>query len=38
VLEGVVTLTLGKPVIISSLDIPGSDRHTDLEVVAELVK
>lgn len=38
VLEGIATLTPGKPLIISSLDIPGSTRHTDLTVVAELVK
>jgi hypothetical protein len=31
-------LILGKPVMLGSLDIPGSTRHLDIEVVLELVK
>lgn len=37
-LEGSSNLTPGKPLIIGSLDVPGSTRHQDVEVVAELVK
>jgi type II secretory pathway component GspD/PulD (secretin) len=37
-LEGTSTLMLGKPLIVGSLDVPGSTRHQDVEVVAELVK
>ena len=31
-------LTLGKPVMLGSLDVPGSSNHIDIEVVLELVK
>ena len=31
-------LTLGKPVMLGSLDVPGSSQHVDIEVVLELVK
>jgi hypothetical protein len=31
-------LTLGKPVILGSLDVPGSTMHMDIEVVLELVR
>jgi hypothetical protein len=31
-------LTAGKPVMLGSLDVPGSTRHLDIEVVLELVK
>jgi hypothetical protein len=37
-LEGTSELTLGKAVELGSLDVPGSTRHTQVEVVAELVK
>lgn len=37
-LEGTSVLTLGKPQELGSLDVPGSTRHTQVEVVAELVK
>jgi type II secretory pathway component GspD/PulD (secretin) len=33
VLEGTSFLTLGKPLILGSVDIPGSTRHLDVEVV-----
>ncbi len=38
VLEGTSLLTLGKPVVLGALDVPGSTRHLDISVVAELVK
>ncbi len=37
-LEGTSVLTLGKAVELGSLDVPGSTRHTQVEVVAEFVK
>jgi type II secretory pathway component GspD/PulD (secretin) len=37
-LEGTAFLTLGKPVILGSMDVPGSTRHLDIEVVMEEVK
>ncbi len=37
-LEGTAVLTLGKAVELGSLDMLGSTRHTQVEVVAELVK
>ena len=37
-LEGSTSLTPGKPLILGSIDIPGSMRHQDVDVVAELVK
>ncbi len=36
-LEGTSTLTPGKPLVLGSLDIPGSTRHQEVEVVAELI-
>ena len=38
VLQGTSFLTQGKPLILGSLDVPGSTRHLDIEVVMELVK
>jgi type II secretory pathway component GspD/PulD (secretin) len=38
VIEGASTLTVGKPMIVGSIDITGSTRHQDVEVVAEQVK
>jgi type II secretory pathway component GspD/PulD (secretin) len=37
-LEGTSFLTPGKPLILGSLDIPGSTRHMDVDVVMEAVK
>ncbi|MCU1323133.1 MAG: hypothetical protein JWM43_2782 [Acidobacteriaceae bacterium] len=37
-LEGTSFLTLGKPVMLGALDIQGSTRHLDVEVVLEQVK
>ena len=34
-LEGMSALTLGKPLTLGSVDVPGSTRHVDIEVVAE---
>jgi hypothetical protein len=31
-------MTLGKPVMLGSLDVPGSPQHVDIELVMELVK
>lgn len=36
-LEGTSILTQGKPLVLGSLDVPGSTRHLDIEVVLELV-
>ena len=38
VLEGTSTLALGKPLVLGSMDLPGSTRKQEIEVVAELVK
>lgn len=38
VLEGVSLLTLGKPLVLGGIDIPGSTRHLDIDVMAEVVK
>ncbi len=38
VLEGTTIVTLGKPLTLGSIDVPGSTRHLDFEVSAELVK
>ena len=38
VLEGTAILTLGKPLTLGSLDIPGSTRHQDVEVLMEVVR
>jgi len=37
-LEGTSMLTLGKPLMLGSLDIPGGAAHLDVEVLMELVK
>ena len=36
-MEGTSLLTLGKPLVLGSIDIPGSTRHLDVEVVVEPV-
>jgi type II secretory pathway component GspD/PulD (secretin) len=36
-LEGTSFLTLGKPLVLGSIDIPGSTRHLEVEVVMEQV-
>jgi type II secretory pathway component GspD/PulD (secretin) len=36
-LEGVSTLVQGKPIILGSLDMPGSTRRQEIEVVSELI-
>ena len=36
-LEGTSFLTLGKPVVLGSLDVPGSTRHLDVDVMMEAV-
>ncbi len=36
-LEGSSIITLGKPIALGSVDVPGSTRHIDIEVVAEPV-
>lgn len=38
VLNDTSTLVLGKPLVLGSIDIPGSTRRQEIEVVAELVK
>ena len=38
VLEGTSSLTPGKPLILGSLDIPGSTKHQEVEVVFELLR
>jgi hypothetical protein len=37
-LEGTSTLVPGKPLVLGSLDNPGSTRHQEIEVVSELVQ
>jgi len=37
-LEGTSTLAPGKPLLLGSLDVPGSTRRQEIEVVAEVVK
>ncbi len=37
-LEGVSTLVQGKPLILGSIDLPGSTRRQEIEVVSELVR
>jgi hypothetical protein len=37
-LDNTALLTPGKPVMLGSLDIPGSTRHLDVEVVVEVVR
>jgi type II secretory pathway component GspD/PulD (secretin) len=38
VLQGTSALVPGKPLVLGSLDIPGTTRHQEVEVVAELVR
>jgi type II secretory pathway component GspD/PulD (secretin) len=38
VIEGISLLTPGKPLILGSLDVPGSTRHLDIEVMMEVLK
>ena len=38
VLQGTALLTPGKPLILGSLDLPGSTRHLDVEVLLEPVR
>ncbi len=37
-LQNTALLTAGKPVMLGSLDVPGSTRHLDIEVVMEVVR
>jgi len=37
-LEGTSTLVQGKTLVLGSLDVPGSTRQQEVEVVAELVR
>jgi hypothetical protein len=37
-LQNTALLTQGKPVMLGSLDVPGSTRHLDIEVVLEVVR
>lgn len=37
-LETIVSVTPGKPLALGSVDVPGSNKHLEIEVVAELVK
>ncbi len=37
-LQGTMTLEQGKPVLLGSLDIPGSTRHIDVQVESEMVR
>jgi type II secretory pathway component GspD/PulD (secretin) len=37
-IEGTSVLTLGKPLMLGSADVPGSTRHLDVEVVMEEIK
>ncbi len=37
-LKNSALLTAGKPVMLGSLDVPGSTRHLDIEVVLEMVR
>jgi hypothetical protein len=38
VLENTALLTAGKPVMLGSMDVPGSTRHLDVEAVLEVVR
>ncbi len=38
VLEGTAVLTPGKPLMLGSLDVPGSTRHLDVDVMMEVVR
>jgi hypothetical protein len=37
VLEGTATIVPGKPLVLGSLDIPGTNRHQQVEVTAEAI-
>jgi hypothetical protein len=37
-LEGTSTLVQGKPLVLGSVDVPGSTRHQEIEVVSELAR
>lgn len=37
-LQNTALLTAGKPMMLGSLDVPGSTRHLDIEVVLEVVR
>jgi len=37
-LENTALLTPGRPVMLGSLDVPGSTRHVDIEVVVDVVR
>jgi hypothetical protein len=37
-LEGTSNLVQGKSLVLGSLDVPGSTRHQEVEVVSELVR
>jgi type II secretory pathway component GspD/PulD (secretin) len=37
IIEGTSILTPGKPLVLGSLDVPGSTRHQEIEVVMEVV-
>ena len=37
-LQNTALLTAGKPVVLGSLDVPGSTRHLDIEAVMEVVR
>jgi hypothetical protein len=38
VLEVTSALAPGKPLLLGALDFPGSTRHQEIEIVAELVR
>ncbi len=38
VIEGISLLSLGKPLVLGGIDVPGSTRHFDIEAVVEIVK
>jgi type II secretory pathway component GspD/PulD (secretin) len=38
VLQGTSALQPGKPLVLGSTDVPGTSRHEEIEVVAELVR
>jgi type II secretory pathway component GspD/PulD (secretin) len=37
-LHSTALLTVGKPIMLGSLDLPGSTRHLDIEVVLEVLR
>jgi len=38
VLDGESAIVMGKPVVLGSVDMPGSGRHMEVSVLAEMVK